>query len=54
MARIRRYVLNSLALQGGHAVAVIGYFLFGEALGTQKIAALGLICGGVLLLATAA
>lgn len=36
------------------AVAVIGYFLFGEALGTQKIAALGLICGGVLLLATAA
>jgi hypothetical protein len=22
---VRRYVLNSLALQGGHAVAVIGY-----------------------------
>ncbi len=36
------------------AVAVIGYFAFGEPLGLQKIAALGLICGGVVLLATAA
>ena len=36
------------------AVAVIGYFAFGEPLGVQKLAALGLICGGVVLLATAA
>jgi small multidrug resistance pump len=35
------------------AVAVIGHFLFGESLSTQKIAAIGLICGGVLILATA-
>ncbi len=35
------------------AVAVIGHFMFGEALSSQKIAAIGLICGGVLLLATA-
>jgi multidrug transporter EmrE-like cation transporter len=35
------------------AVAVIGHFMFGEHLSTQKIAAIGLICGGVLILATA-
>ncbi len=35
-------------------VAVIGYFAFGEPLGAQKLAALALICGGVVLLATAA
>jgi multidrug transporter EmrE-like cation transporter len=35
------------------AVAVIGHFMFGESLSTQKIAAIGLICGGVLILATA-
>ncbi|WP_149541134.1 DMT family transporter [Siccirubricoccus phaeus] len=35
------------------AVALIGHFMFGEALGAQKLAAIGLICGGVLLLATA-
>jgi multidrug transporter EmrE-like cation transporter len=34
------------------AVAVIGHFMFGEALGAQKIAAVGLICAGVVLLAT--
>ncbi|HYZ34689.1 MAG TPA: SMR family transporter [Crenalkalicoccus sp.] len=35
------------------AIALIGHLAFGEALGPQKLAALGLICGGVLLLATA-
>ncbi|RYJ02265.1 MAG: multidrug transporter [Acetobacteraceae bacterium] len=35
------------------AVALIGHFMFGEALGTQKLAAIGLICGGVVLLASA-
>jgi multidrug transporter EmrE-like cation transporter len=35
------------------AVAVIGHFMFGEALSTQKVAAIGLICGGVLMLAMA-
>ena len=35
------------------AVALIGHFLFGEALGPQKLAAIGLICGGVVLLAAA-
>lgn len=35
------------------AVAVIGHLMFGESLGTQKLAAIGLICGGVLLLASA-
>lgn len=33
------------------AIALIGHFAFGEALGVEKIAAIGLICGGVLLLA---
>lgn len=35
------------------AVAVIGHLVFGEALGAQKLAALLLICGGVVLLASA-
>ena len=35
------------------AVAVIGHFMFGESLSTQKIAAIGLICGGGVILATA-
>ena len=35
------------------AVAIIGHFMFGEHLSTQKVAAIGLICGGVLILATA-
>lgn len=35
------------------AIALIGYFAFGEPLGAQKIAAIGLICAGVVLLATA-
>ncbi|MBK1658741.1 DMT family transporter [Paracraurococcus ruber] len=35
------------------AVLVIGHLMFGEALSAQKIAAIGLICGGVVLLATA-
>ena len=35
------------------AVAVIGHFMFGASLSTQKVAAIGLICGGVLMLATA-
>ncbi|MCQ4158485.1 SMR family transporter [Roseomonas sp. GC11] len=34
-------------------IALIGHFLFGEALGAQKIAAIGLISLGVALLATA-
>jgi len=33
------------------AVAIIGYFVFGEHMSTQKVAAIGLICGGVLMLA---
>ncbi|MBL6456241.1 EamA family transporter [Belnapia sp. T6] len=35
------------------AVAIIGHFMFDESLGTQKLAAIGLICGGVILLASA-
>ena len=35
------------------AVLLIGHFMFGEALSAQKLAAIGLICGGVLMLATA-
>lgn len=35
------------------AVALIGHLMFGETLGPQKIAAVALICGGVVLLATA-
>ncbi|HWL80756.1 MAG TPA: EamA family transporter [Roseomonas sp.] len=34
-------------------VALIGHFAFGEALGVQKLAAIGLISAGVVLLATA-
>lgn len=34
-------------------IALIGHFVFGEALGTQKIAAIALIAAGVGLLATA-
>ena len=36
------------------AIALIGHFAFGEALGAQKLAAIGLICGGVVLLAASA
>ena len=36
------------------AVALIGHFAFGEALSPQKLAAIGLICGGVVLLAASA
>ena len=35
------------------AVALIGHFAFGESLSAQKMAAIALICGGVLMLATA-
>jgi multidrug transporter EmrE-like cation transporter len=35
-------------------IAVIGWALFGEALGVQKLLAIGLICAGVVLLATTA
>jgi small multidrug resistance pump len=35
-------------------IALIGHFAFGEALGAQKLAAIGLICGGVVLLAASA
>jgi multidrug transporter EmrE-like cation transporter len=35
-------------------IAVIGHFMFGEALGMQKIAAILLISGGVVLLAASA
>jgi small multidrug resistance pump len=35
------------------AVALIGHFMFGEELNPQKLAAIGLICGGVILLASA-
>ncbi|WP_419896065.1 DMT family transporter [Roseomonas sp. USHLN139] len=34
-------------------IALVGYFVFGESLGSQKIAAIGLISIGVALLATA-
>jgi small multidrug resistance pump len=34
-------------------IAVVGYLAFGETLGMQKVAALLLICGGVVLLASA-
>jgi small multidrug resistance pump len=36
------------------AIALIGHFAFGESLGAQKVAAILLICGGVVLLAAAA
>jgi multidrug transporter EmrE-like cation transporter len=36
------------------AIALIGHFMFGESLGTQKAAAILLICGGVVLLAASA
>ncbi|MEN0075590.1 MAG: SMR family transporter [Paracraurococcus sp.] len=35
------------------AVALLGHFLFGERLSLQKLAAIALICGGVLMLAAA-
>jgi multidrug transporter EmrE-like cation transporter len=35
-------------------IALLGWAAFGETLGPQKIAALGLICAGVVLLATTA
>jgi len=35
------------------AVALIGHFMFGEPLSGQKMAAIALICGGVVILATA-
>jgi len=35
------------------AIALIGWAMFGEPLGAQKIAAIALICGGVVLLAFA-
>jgi multidrug transporter EmrE-like cation transporter len=35
-------------------IALIGWAMFGESLGAQKIAAIALICGGVVLLATTA
>ena len=35
-------------------IAIIGWALFGESLGAQKLAAIGLICAGVVLLATTA
>jgi multidrug transporter EmrE-like cation transporter len=35
------------------AAALIGHYGFGEVLGVARLAALGLICAGVLLLATA-
>ncbi len=34
-------------------IALVGHFAFGEALGAQKLAAIALICGGVVLLASA-
>ncbi len=36
------------------AIALIGHFAFGESLGAMKLAAIGLICGGVVLLAASA
>lgn len=35
-------------------IAIVGWAAFGEALGPQKMLAIGLICAGVLLLATTA
>ncbi len=35
------------------AIALIGWTVFGEPLGAQKLAAIALICGGVVLLASA-
>ncbi|MGG5808945.1 DMT family transporter [Falsiroseomonas sp. CW058] len=35
-------------------IALVGWSMFGESLGPQKIAAIGLICAGVVLLATTA
>jgi small multidrug resistance pump len=35
-------------------IALIGWVVFGEALGAQKLLAIGLICAGVVLLATTA
>ena len=35
------------------AAALIGHYVFGEALRRQKMAAIGLICGGVVVLAFA-
>jgi len=35
-------------------IALVGWAMFGETLGAQKIAAIVLICGGVVLLATTA
>jgi small multidrug resistance pump len=35
-------------------IAVIGYVMFGESLGAMKLAAIGLICAGVVLLAASA
>lgn len=35
-------------------IALIGWAVFGESLGPQKLAAIGLICAGVVLLATTA
>ena len=34
-------------------IAAIGWYFFGETLGTQKMAAIALIAAGVLMLATA-
>ncbi|MBO1079356.1 DMT family transporter [Roseomonas haemaphysalidis] len=34
-------------------IALVGHYMFGEALGPQKLAAIALIAGGVALLATA-
>jgi multidrug transporter EmrE-like cation transporter len=35
-------------------IALVGWAMFGESLGAQKLAAIALICGGVVLLATTA
>jgi multidrug transporter EmrE-like cation transporter len=35
-------------------IAIVGWAIFGEALGMQKMLAIGLICAGVMLLATTA
>jgi len=35
-------------------IALVGWAIFGEALGPQKMVAIGLICAGVVLLATTA
>jgi multidrug transporter EmrE-like cation transporter len=34
-------------------IMLVGHFMFGESLGPQKLAAIALICGGVVLLASA-